>query len=86
MTIIGPECVIVILICVYIPALLTSLCYTRNHGSHFEKHKAAFEEGGGADTAFIDDDTTPPSGRTGALRDEEKAEEERSSIGVGEKS
>ena len=29
------------------------MTYRRNHGSHFEKHKAAFEEGGGAD------DTTP---------------------------
>ncbi|KAJ8518320.1 hypothetical protein ONZ45_g4591 [Pleurotus djamor] len=26
-----------------------------NHGSHFEKHKTAFEEGGGRDEAFVED-------------------------------
>jgi SHS family lactate transporter-like MFS transporter len=27
----------------------------RNHGSHFEKHKAAFEEGAGRDDAMMED-------------------------------
>jgi len=27
-----------------------------NHGSHFERHKAAFEEGAGADDAILDDE------------------------------
>lgn len=28
----------------------------RNHGSHFEKHKAAFEEGAARDDAVIEDE------------------------------
>ena len=31
----------------------------RNHGSHFEKHRTAFEEGGGRDDAILEDE---PSG------------------------
>jgi len=31
----------------------------RNHGSHFEKHKTAFEQGGGRDEAFQEDGITP---------------------------
>lgn len=35
----------------HISSLMSSWCWRvcRNHGSHFEKHKAAFEEGGGVD-------------------------------------
>ena len=33
------------------------LTFLRNHGSHFEKHKTAFEEGGGADDAILDDES-----------------------------
>ena len=29
--------------------------YFRNHGSHFERHKAAFLEGGGRDDAWLDE-------------------------------
>jgi len=65
--------------------LIITIIGPENHSSHFEKHKAAFEEGGGADTAVIDDEL-PTSRRPGSVRDEEKAEEERSSIGIGEKS
>ena len=31
------------------------------HGSHFEKHKAAFEEGGGRDDATVEDDEGGPA-------------------------
>ncbi|KAJ7084571.1 MFS general substrate transporter [Mycena belliarum] len=50
-----------------------------NHGSHFEKHRAAFDEGGAADDAFIDDDGVHhATGRAARDRDaEEKASEER---------
>jgi hypothetical protein len=30
----------------------------RNHGAHFENHKAAFEEGGGEDDAWFEDEST----------------------------
>jgi len=54
-----------------------------NHGSHFEKHKAAFEEGGGRDEAMAEEDDVPrvksgggeskESSRPASLRvDEEK--------------
>jgi SHS family lactate transporter-like MFS transporter len=47
----------------------------RNHSSHFERHRVAFDERGAGDNAFIDDDE-------GALAnsvhpDSEKASEER---------
>ncbi|KAF7358886.1 MFS domain-containing protein [Mycena sanguinolenta] len=43
----------------------------RNHGSHFEKHRAAFDEGGGGDDAYIDQDSEK--------QDSEKGTEERPS-------
>ncbi|KAJ7288806.1 carboxylic acid transporter [Mycena rebaudengoi] len=45
-----------------------------NHGSHFERHRAAFDEGGGRDDAYIDDE-----GVHTVAGDAEKASEERSS-------
>ncbi|KZV81948.1 MFS general substrate transporter [Exidia glandulosa HHB12029] len=33
-----------------------------NHGSHFEKHKVAFEEGAARDDAFVEDDDVIPTG------------------------
>ncbi len=32
------------------------MCWNRNHGSHFHKHKTAFEEGAAADDAVFDDE------------------------------
>lgn len=32
------------------------MCCNRNHGSHFDKHKTAFEEGAAADDAVFDED------------------------------
>lgn len=38
----------------------------RNHGSHFEKHKTAFEEGGGDDNAILEEeDLEAKPGTTG---------------------
>ncbi|KAJ7436688.1 MFS general substrate transporter [Mycena latifolia] len=52
-----------------------------NHGSHFEKHRAAFDEGGAEDDAWIDDDgVRHETGRAARdAEDAEKASEERSS-------
>ncbi|KAF5341471.1 hypothetical protein D9758_013940 [Tetrapyrgos nigripes] len=36
--------------------LVVTILGPENHGSHFEKHKAAFEEGGGEDDAFREDE------------------------------
>jgi SHS family lactate transporter-like MFS transporter len=33
--------------------------FNRHHGSEFEKHKAAFEEGGGDDDAYVQEDVLP---------------------------
>jgi len=33
----------------------------RNHASHFEKHKTAFEEGGGQDDAYMEEEQSPRS-------------------------
>jgi len=35
--------------------LIVTFLGPENHGSHFEKHKAAFEMGGGEDDAYMDD-------------------------------
>ncbi|KAJ7339192.1 MFS general substrate transporter [Mycena albidolilacea] len=51
-----------------------------NHGSHFEKHRAAFDEGGGSDDAWIDDDGVHhETGRAAHDRDVEAAENEKAS-------
>ncbi|KAF8526756.1 MFS general substrate transporter [Gautieria morchelliformis] len=39
-----------------------------NHGSHFEKHRVAFEEGGGQDDAYVEDEPGSPS-PAGSVRD-----------------
>ncbi|KAJ7184789.1 hypothetical protein C8R46DRAFT_1343794 [Mycena filopes] len=36
--------------------LVITVIKPENHGSHFEKHRAAFHQGGGADDAWIDDE------------------------------
>ncbi|KAJ7243999.1 hypothetical protein C8J57DRAFT_1725801 [Mycena rebaudengoi] len=52
--------------------------YEPRLGSHFEKHRAGFGEGGGADDTYIDDEGVHhAAGR--AEREAEKASEERSS-------
>ncbi|KAK7451730.1 hypothetical protein VKT23_012409 [Stygiomarasmius scandens] len=50
--------------------LIVTILGPENHGSHFEKHKAAFEEGGGEDDAYIGDEAAGPS-RMRAKGDEE---------------
>ncbi|KAJ7048046.1 MFS general substrate transporter [Mycena amicta] len=50
-----------------------------NHSSHFEKHRAAFDEGGGSDEAYIDDADVPSGVRHTDAEANEKASEDRSS-------
>jgi SHS family lactate transporter-like MFS transporter len=61
--------------------LFVTIIGPENHGSHFEKHRAAFDEGGGNDDAWIDDDGVEhETGRAAREQDmEEKGSEERSS-------
>jgi len=77
MTIIGPECVLLSLF--YPVHMLTRLVF-RNHGAHFEKHKTAFEEGGGRDDALIEDD-----GRIAAETRSVSVDEKHSADGVDHK-
>jgi SHS family lactate transporter-like MFS transporter len=57
-TIFGPECVHIGLL------LLRYLTYLRrHHGSEFEKHKTAFEEGGGDDNAYVQEEVLPSARR-----------------------
>ncbi|KZT43780.1 MFS general substrate transporter [Sistotremastrum suecicum HHB10207 ss-3] len=42
--------------CVAAFTLFMTIIGPEHHGSHFEKHKTAFEEGGGDDSAIIDED------------------------------
>lgn len=49
-TIFGPEYVV----CFTFPVTCSTYGRYRHHASHFEKHKTAFEEGGGQDDAFME--------------------------------
>ncbi|KAF7319309.1 MFS domain-containing protein [Mycena chlorophos] len=42
--------------CIAAFTLFITVIGPENHGSHFEKHRAAFDEGGGSDEAYIDED------------------------------
>jgi len=43
------------------------------HSSHFEKHRVAFEEGGGNDDAYVDEDNVKTSGsRPSSIQTDEK--------------
>lgn len=70
LVIVGPECVRRL----ELRTRLRCSCARRNHGSHFEKHKVAFEEGAARDDAFIEEDDTAPRhdvarSHTGSLED-----------------
>ncbi|KAJ7257251.1 MFS general substrate transporter [Mycena haematopus] len=57
--------------------LFITIIGPENHGSHFEKHRAAFDEGGGDDDAWIDDDGVHhETGRAERARDAEEKESE----------
>lgn len=50
---------------------------SRNHGSQFEKHKVAFEEGGGNDDALLEDEVvgqTRGTPESGSVDEKEKRE------------
>ncbi|PPQ70216.1 hypothetical protein CVT26_014473 [Gymnopilus dilepis] len=52
---------------------IVTLIGPENHGSHFEKHKTAFEEGGGSDDAVMEDESPEGSRReSGSVIDEKK--------------
>jgi hypothetical protein len=55
--------------------LIISPYSLRNHSSHFEKHRVAFDERGAGDNAFLDDDEGVQS--NSERPDSEKASEER---------
>ncbi|KAI9456311.1 carboxylic acid transporter protein [Boletus coccyginus] len=52
--------------------LVVTIFGPEHHSSHFEKHKTAFEEGGGQDDAIMGDDEP---GKTEVREDDEKASE-----------
>jgi MFS transporter, SHS family, lactate transporter len=53
----------------------------RNHGSRFEKHKTAFEEGGGRDDAILDEGRESGQGEIGSSgRDSEDVIDEKASV------
>lgn len=58
-----------------VDVLTTFHCVTRKHGSQFEKHALAFEEGAGQDDRIVADPLSiDPSGRR-ATKDIEEGEE-----------
>ncbi|KAJ7189526.1 MFS general substrate transporter, partial [Mycena pura] len=73
--------------CIAAFLLFITVIGPENHSSQFEKHRAAFDEGGGLDDAYIDEDGVT---RTGVRPDDaeanEKTSEERSSTEKVERS
>jgi len=57
--------------------LLMTIIGPENHGSHFEKHKTAFEEGGGMDDAYLED----PIDTADSASVDEKGDRERGDVG-----
>lgn len=84
-TIIGPEYVPIPFFVLYtLSQNLTSTLCGRNHSSHFEKHKAAFEEGAARDDAVYDEDgnarDVDGSPRSASIEDEKKGSVEKRSV------
>jgi MFS transporter, SHS family, lactate transporter len=76
MTILGPECVI------FSQALLvTDLGWVcRNHGSRFEKHKTAYEEGGRTDTEEVVREREGGTPESGSVDEKGRYDSERGYI------
>ena len=59
-----------------------SCCWTyafdlyRNHSSHFEQHRVAFEEGAGRDDAHIEDPASP----SGSVHTDDKKDDEKERV------
>ena len=60
--------------------LVVTILGPENHASHFEKHKAAFEEGAGEDDAVVDEEAEPGSPRSVGSIDEKGVEEKREHV------
>ena len=73
-TIIGPE-----LVFYFCDRFVTSRVtpFPRNHGSNFEQHKTAFEEGAGQDDAIIEDVHSPEKDKNGSVHDIKQIEIEK---------
>jgi len=54
--------------------LIMTIIGPENHGSQFEKHKTAFEEGGGVDDAYMEDDLEGDVPDSNESVDDEKGE------------
>ena len=64
--------------------LFITIIGPENHGSHFEQHKPAFEEGAGRDDAMLADDV-PPRPQDPATRSNEKGSVQEGEVVIGEK-
>ncbi|KAL0961273.1 hypothetical protein HGRIS_006235 [Hohenbuehelia grisea] len=62
--------------------LIVTILGPENHGLHFEKHRTAFEEGGGRDDAFVDDESAESPSPQGSMRENSSMREKRSVEGV----
>ncbi|KAL1679869.1 major facilitator superfamily domain-containing protein [Schizophyllum commune] len=70
--------------CVAAFVLFITIIGPENHGSHFEQHKPAFEEGAGRDDAMLADDV-PPRPQDPATRSNEKGSVQEEEVVIGEK-
>ncbi|KAJ7617913.1 MFS general substrate transporter [Roridomyces roridus] len=60
-------------VCAFV--IMMTLIGPESHGSHFEKHRGAFDESGGKDDAYIDGETGAEAGKS--ARDVEEGEGEK---------
>ena len=59
--------------------LIVTILGPEAHGAHFEKHRTAFEEGGGRDDAVVEEGE---EGGEGSTRGEGTLDEKKSSVSV----
>ncbi|KAK0221270.1 carboxylic acid transporter [Armillaria fumosa] len=64
--------------CVAAFLIVVTILGPENHGSHFEKHKTAFEEGGGDDDAVVDDNDGHKHAGPSQIRDSASINEKSS--------
>jgi len=57
--------------------LLMTIIGPENHGSHFEKHKTAFEEGGADDDAYVEEEGVPQTPDSSSMSEKREAHAEK---------
>ncbi|CAE6448872.1 unnamed protein product [Rhizoctonia solani] len=71
--------------CVAAYLVVVTIFGPEHHGAEFEKHKTAFEEGGGADNAYVEEDVLPQPSHHGITEETQRKHQRGSGSFDGEK-